>query len=206
MFADANNTVTGNLIYGNTISGNRRYGLEVRGPYGGYSNGCTNNLVKNNIIVNTQSGPNLQVFDGCENGANGSGNVYTYNDFGAAASNFIWWGGSSPTATYYSTYVSWEAAAGNCGTTGCSHSVQSDPLFLNASIGNFTLQASSPAIGAGVNLGSTYEMALNPNTSFPYGTVNQNSYGSGWEIGAFAFVQQVTVTPAPPTSLSLTVQ
>jgi hypothetical protein len=47
-------------------------------------------------------------------------------------------------------------------------------------------------------------MSLDPRTSFPWGTLNQDSLGSGWEIGAFVFVQQIS--PAPPTSPSPTVK
>jgi hypothetical protein len=74
--------------------------------------------------------------------------------------------------------------------------VQSDPLFISTSTDDLALQASSPDIDAGANLGVTYEMALDPATTWPNGIVldNQNSYGPGWEIGAYAYSQ----SPAAP--------
>jgi len=196
VFADANSSMTGNRVYNNTVYGNNLYGILVEGPSAGSTlNGCTNNFVVNNIIVGTTGGPSLEVFNGCENpGANGSGNVYTYNDFGTAASNFITWGSSN-----YSTYATWEAATGNCGTTGCSHSVQADPQFVNAAASQFWLASASPAIDAGLNLGSPYNMGLMPGSTWPNSVVtgDQNAYGSAWEIGAFVYGPTV---PSPPTN------
>jgi len=187
--------ISGNLVQNNTVYGSQNTGLEMVGD--GTPGHFTNNVARNNIVVGTVNGPNFYAHGGGENdGTNGSGNVYTYNAFGAPATNFIEWG-----STNYSTYASWESV--HCGSTGCSHSLQSDPKLNNPPGGSFTLQAGSPAIDAGANLGSTYQMALDPRTSFPWGTLNQNSQGSGWEIGAFVFVQQTP--PAPPTSLSVTV-
>jgi hypothetical protein len=88
----------------------------------------------------------MEIQLGCENpGTDGSGNVYTYNNFGPATSNFVQWGGNN-----FSTYAAWETAAGNCGTTGCSHSMEFDPMLTNPSGAVFTLQPGSPAIAAGV--------------------------------------------------------
>jgi hypothetical protein len=203
VFADANVTMTGILVYNNTVYGNTvtgsDAGIRILGPSA--SGGCTNNTVSNNISVATSGGPNLSVSGGCENpGTDGSGNVYTYNSFGTAASKFIGWGG-----TKYSTYASWETAAGNCGSSGCSHSIQTAPTFTNAGADNFTLASGSLAIGTGLNLGATYQYGLSPSSSWTSSVslLNQNNYGSGWEIGAFAFLQNGP--PAPPTSLSATV-
>jgi hypothetical protein len=153
VYADGASSMTGNLVYNNTVWNNQGVGIQLEGPSAGSTaNGCTNNQVINNIATNTVGGPNLAAFFGCENpGADGSGNVYTYNAFGVAATSFMWWGvNSSEYSVYYSTYSSWEAATGNCGTAGCSNSIQQNPLLNNPSDGDFTLQAGSPAIGAGV--------------------------------------------------------
>jgi hypothetical protein len=205
VFADANVTMTGmlvynNTVYGNTANGGYNAGITIQGPSA--PGGCTNNTVINNISVGTSGGPNFVATGGCDNpGRDGSGNVYTYNSFGTAASNFIYWGG-----TNYSTYSSWETATGNCGTARCSHSDQTTPTFTNAAGNNFTLTPGSSAIGAGTSLGSTYQMALNPISSWPSAVVlvPQGLNNSGWEIGAFAFLQNSS-RPAPPTSLSATV-
>jgi len=68
--------------------------------------------------------------------------------------------------------------------------VTAAPTFTNAGANDFTLAAGSSAINAGTNLGATYQFGIDPRTSFPWGTLNRNSQGSGWEIGAFVFVQQ----------------
>jgi hypothetical protein len=202
-FADANTSMTGILLYNNTVYGNYGFGIRVIGPSTGSAPaGCTNIIVTNNIAVNTQNGPNLAAYNGCENpGVNGSRNVYAYNNFGAQTNDFIQWGAN----TYESTYSAWDTATGNCGTIGCSHSIQTAPKFSNAGAGNFTLASGSSAIDAGTNMGTTYQLGLAPSSSWPtsVSTLNQNNYGSGWEIGAFVFVQ--SIPPAPPTSISIVV-
>jgi hypothetical protein len=109
---------------------------------------------------------------------------------------FHQWG----TGVHYSTYSSWETATGNCGTVGCSHSVQSAPTFANASAGQFWLTSGSPGIDAGLNLGSPYNMGLMAGSTWPNSVVigDQNAYGSGWEVGAFVYVP---VAPDPPSNL-----
>jgi parallel beta-helix repeat protein len=179
--------LTNKLIYNNTVVGNADGGIVVQGA--GRANDCENNTVENNISTGTTAGPNLYASFGCENAAGyGAGNVYTYNDFGSAATSFIEWGAGA----YYSTYAAWEAATGNCGTTGCSHSVQANPLYENTSASQYWLQSGSPAIDVGANLGTTYDLGLLPAGSWPNSVVtgDQNSYGTGWELGAYIFTGQ----------------
>jgi parallel beta-helix repeat protein len=193
-FADSQPTpMTDMKIYNNTLYGNYGGGIELLGPTMStpVSNGCVNNSVINNIAVNSINGPNLFAGNGCDNnGGLGSGNVYTFNDFGPASSNFIVWG-VQPTGAgyerYESTYLTWESEPGNCGGTGCSHSVESDPLFTNTATNNFTLSQYSPAYGAGLNLGLAYQDDLNPASVWPSSVIlnSQNSSGGGWTIGAY---------------------
>jgi F5/8 type C domain/Fibronectin type III domain/Right handed beta helix region len=58
---------------------------------------------------------------------------------------------------------------------------------LNGS--DFTLQSTSPAIDEGTDLGSPYDQGLDPASTWPDNvfTLDQNNYGSGWEIGAYVF-------------------
>jgi hypothetical protein len=182
-------------LYNNTVFGNTVAGLLLQGDYPVAST-CTGNLVKNNISSGN-TGPNLVARYGCENvGIYGRGNVYTYNDFGPLATNFIEWGAG----VYESTYATWETATGNCGTTGCSHSVEAAPAFANASAGQFWLTSGSPGVDAGLNLGSPYNIGLMPGSTWPNSVVtgDQNAYGSGWEIGALIYVP---VAPSPPTNI-----
>jgi parallel beta-helix repeat protein len=193
-FADSQPTPMTNMkIYNNTVYGSYGAGIELFGPTmsSAVPNGCVNNSVINNIAVNTINGPNLLVGNGCDNnGGLGSGNVYTFNDFGPASSNFVEWG-ILPTGAgyprYESTYEAWESAPGNCGGTGCSHSVESDPLFTSISTNNYTLSQYSPAFGAGLNLGLAYQNDLNPAAVWPSNVIlnSQNSTGGGWTIGAY---------------------
>ena len=200
-FADGNTTLTNNQVYGNTVFGNYYGGIAFNGPNPVQTSGCTNNTASNNISMGDASGVEFEATYGCENpGTNGSGNVYTYNAFGSPATNFIQWGVS----TYESTYSAWETAVGNCGSTGCSHSVQSNPLFTSTSTKNFILTSSSPAIDAGLNLGSTYEYGLDPASTWPSSIIldNQNSNGKGWEIGAYVYPNQATLSVTTSTPLS----
>jgi parallel beta-helix repeat protein len=69
--------------------------------------------------------------------------------------------------------------------------VTSDPKFVSSnpnSPTSFVLEAGSPAINAGVDLGAR-SAGLQPGSSWPGNvlTVDQNLYG-GWEIGAFVYV------------------
>ncbi|MGA2648114.1 MAG: right-handed parallel beta-helix repeat-containing protein [Candidatus Sulfotelmatobacter sp.] len=174
-------TLNGDALYGNTVYGNLTAGIRISGA--GLANGCLNNSVKNNIVANTLSGPNFSATGGCENsGANGSGNVYTYNAFGPASSNFIEYGATK----FLSSYAAFDAA---CGVS--THSVDGDPRFANSSANNFTLQSGSPAIEAGLNLGPSYELALAPSSVWPSGvvTMNQNTQAAGWDMGAYAHTQ-----------------
>ncbi len=101
-------------------------------------------------------------------------------NLGVATANFIQWG----SGVYESTYATWETDAGNCGTIGCSHSVEADPLLTNPSIGVFTLQPGSPAIGAGTNMGSSYDSDMLPGSTWPNGVVI-GTQGSRWNVGVY---------------------
>ena len=161
----------------------------------GPASAITNSTWQNNIAIGS-SLQNFYVGYGCDNdGTNGSGNIYTFNSFGTPFANFLDWGNN----VYFSSYSAWEMAAGNCGTVGCSHSVQSNPQFVNAATSQFWLASGSPAIDTGTDLGSPYNLALMPGSSWPNSvlTGEQNASGTGWEIGAFLYVPPVT----PPPSL-----
>jgi parallel beta-helix repeat protein len=174
------NTIQSCTVYNNTAYGNSGRGIWVAGT--GSASEMLNNTVKNNMSEGN-GGNQLQAIYGGENdGTMGSGNVYTYNDFGAQATNFIVWGAIK----YKSTYSAWETVY--CGTTGCSHSVQSNPFFVSTSIPNFQLEAGSPAIYAGVNVGLTTDYA-------------RNSVHNPPSIGAYEYGEETV--PGPPGNLRL---
>jgi hypothetical protein len=175
-----------NTVYNtNALTGLANIG--ILGKLDGASGGASTNMVKNNIAYG--GAPSLMAQQGGENdGTKGSGNVYLYNNFGPETTNFIAWGSYSGNK---STYAALDSAYGSS-----THSVTGDPKFTNAAGNNFTLTSSSPAIDAGVNLGSTYQLALASSSTWPSDvvTLNQNSYGAGWDIGAYVYTQ--TSTPS----------
>ena len=186
--------ISGVVVYNNTSYGNHVSGLQAWGDLTAGS--IVNNTFKNNISVGNGTFQ-LDAAGGGENdGSDGSGNVYTYNDFGAQSPSFIQWGFGN----YESTYTAWETATGNCVTTGCSHSVEAAPTFANSSAGQFWLTSGSPGIDSGATLGSPFNIGLMPGSAWPNSVVtgDQNAFGSGWEIGAFIYVP---AGPAPPTNL-----
>jgi hypothetical protein len=138
---------------------------------------------KNNIVYDTTTDNTLYIWNIPSSGALGatdtanitidrnliykaSGNWYTIK--GTTGSSLSTWNGQSFVGT----------------------DLQVEPLFKNAGSADFTLQNASPAINAGADLGSTYQNGLDPRSSFPWSTLNQNNYGSGWEIGAFVYLPQ----------------
>jgi hypothetical protein len=137
------------------------------------------NYYKNNIAMGTTNGPNLSAQYGCENpGTNGSGNVYLYNAFGTAATNFIQWGAG----VYKSTYALFDTAYGSA-----THSITTAPTFVGAPT-NLALASGSSAIKSGTNLGATYQYALSPTASWPSSvTLFPQGLDGTWEIGAYAY-------------------
>jgi hypothetical protein len=169
------------IFYNNTGYGSLYQELYVYGQ--NVASGCINNIITNNLLIAPVAGPVLNTQNGCNNVSNGSGNVYTYNGFGPQSANFINWSGTNE-----STYTAWETATGNCGSGGCSHSMQSNPSFVNPAGLNFGLNAGSPAINAGTNVGSTYYLGLRAGSTWPNGVILMNQLlNSGWEMGAYVY-------------------
>jgi len=176
------NLTEDNLIYNNTI-----YGGQVGIKCNSYSYqagmSLSNNLFKNNIAV----GYTVRALYTENAGANqtgGTGNVYWYNCFGPEAANFIRW--------HYvnkSTYDAWEATSGVVLDGGTTHSIEADPLLTNPTTHDFTLQAASPCINSGMNLGTTYKYGLMHDSVWPAAVVlgDQGAHGAGWEIGAYIY-------------------
>ena len=132
----------GSLIYNNTV-----YGPSVTNPALSLTSSSTGVAAKNNIFL---TGGYASVDSTSETGA-----AIDYNDwFGASGTPFSWGG------TAY-TLAGWQTNSGQD-----AHSLSADPNFANesplTSAGNYSLLAVSPAIHAGVNLGSTYQMGLSP--------------------------------------------
>ena len=160
--------------YGNVVYGNNYGGINVtESGHKVYNNTCYHNnegsadagelslftqthaasscLIKNNILV-ASTGKHLLV----AGTGNTTGHTIDYNEwYGGSATPFTW-GATDYNFTDYKTASSQDA-----------HSLNSDPLFTNAAGGDFTLAAGSPCIDAGVDLGTDYQMALAPGSTWP---------------------------------------
>lgn len=171
------------LVYNNTFV-NSPCGISIYGPTSDASNQFENN------IISVSSGSNYAWIQNDENADNYSPDFNLF--YSSSSATIIYWLGE----TY--TMRAFQAAESKM-----LHSICADPQLNNSPNGNYSLLSSSPAIGAGTNLGVSYELGLDPLTTFPWGTVNQDSYGPTWSIGAFVYVPQNR--PAPPASISISV-
>lgn len=167
-----------NKIYNNTFYGNG-IGIFIRGVTGG--NNLQNNEFKNNISWGNTTRELRAIYGGENDGTLGSGNIYTYNSFGAEASNFIEWALGS----YYSTYDTWQAASG-CGVGICDNQIESDCAMTNPGSDIFTLPAQSACIDSGVDVGD-YD-CLDMRSTFPSSVItkNQELYHK-FDLGAYCF-------------------
>jgi len=134
----------------------------------------TDNLIKNNISIGHAYGELVWEIYSTD-----TGNVIDHNCFGTNHNQMF----EYPNNVWHNTYASFEAQYGN------SHSIQADPLFTNAGGHDFSLQSGSPCRDAGLDLGSGYEVALLPGSTWPAGilTASQADHGEGWEVGAFIY-------------------
>lgn len=124
----------------------------------------TGTLIKNNIIKLT--------IRGIEQGAQGSSTILDYTLFHQVTSQVVNSGGS---LTQTNTIVA-------------------DPLFVSTASGNFHLQATSPAINAGIN--------LSPDVTTDYDSVVRPQ-GLSYDVGAFEALTTDTTPPAVPTGLQV---
>jgi hypothetical protein len=166
---DCRSTETSNYnkIYNNTFYGGRIGFLIVTFAQGA---GCvaSYNELKNNILVNNTTQA-IWCDDGGDNdGTYGTGNVYESNCFGAQRNDFIYWAG-----TNYDTYDAWLAASSQT-----DNNVEADPQFADADNNDYSLASGSPCIGAGLDLGASYDDGLMPSSTWPSGVVtgDQDDY------------------------------
>ena len=182
-----------NVFFNNTVYGGD-VGIKVVTYNQGSSCRVSNNVFKNNIVVGATTMLQAEA-GGDNNGVYGSGNVYEHNALGVEHSGFIYWNG------FKSTYDAWEAAYG-----GSTHSVEVDPRLAGSGLGSLYLQPTSPCIDVGVNTGSPFDQCLRDTSAWTSSVMlrDQDSYGVGWEIGAYVYDGGTsptnTPTPIPPTS------
>jgi len=142
------NEIYNNIIY-NCVKGINILSTNTAVP--------TNNIIKNNIVSNSTE--NL-IRD--ETGE--STNTLDYNCYYPNGDDLFRWDN-----TYYDTFSAYQTASGQD-----SHSINSDPLFVDAANGDFRLQSGSPCINAGTDVGLTQDYEGN---SVPQ--------GSNPDIGAY---------------------
>jgi parallel beta-helix repeat protein len=179
---------TGALVYNNTLynngvntNSNRRANIAISsiGAYG---------TVKNNISAS----PALYHWH-VDNDVAAASIVSDYNLYDSDTGTKFYW----RTSAY--NFTNWKTQSGE----DANSPTPVDPLFYDAGNDKFWLQSASPAKDAGVNLGGSYDDALNPASSWPsaVSTLDQDDYGSGWEIGAYG---RQSITLLPPRNLKIT--
>jgi hypothetical protein len=140
----------------------------------------SNVTVRNNIMVNTGAHEVI----GVETPATAAGNMFRNNDYWNPNQSAIgaWNTGDYSAGTL--TLSQWNSSSGETGDKNA------DPLFMNASAGNFSLQSSSPAKGAatdGTDMGASLgggatptPTPTSPSLTIP-GRIEAEDYNTGGE-------------------------
>jgi parallel beta-helix repeat protein len=159
--------VAGWDILNNTMSGSGAYGIWLLQT-------ASNSIIKNNII-NEPGGYLVNVSANSQSGIDIDYNLY----YDSTGKKWKWGADADDTSL-----ADWRTA-----TSDEASSQDSAPLFTDEGGNDYTLQSGSPAINAGVDLGASYDDALNSVSSWPLGVVvsDQDLFGTGWEIGAYIY-------------------
>jgi len=148
-----------------------------------------NVYIKNNIIYNAgTSGGNSYCISGYS--AVGTTEIDGNLCYAAQANKYKLDG------TSYTNLGDWQTAGYD------TNGDYGDALFNDAGSDEFWLQNVSPAIDAGLDLGDSYDDALDPDSTWPssVNTLDQDDYGAAWEIGAYVYE-----AAAEPTGAHITV-
>jgi len=162
----------------NNIYGNVLLGLKGASAANGIATCCNDSSVVFNIYNNTivaKNGASNNVFNlnapGTANLVNniisvGSQTMLT-GSMSVKRDHNLWYGSSTPSCT---------------STELC----RVDPKFVDYANDDFALQATSPAIGAGRNLGSGFSTGLADGASVPNPALATRAASGTWDLGAFA--------------------
>ena len=173
-----------NQIYGNTFYGGY-IGMLLRGEE------CHDNIVKNNLC-DGNSWCDIQVDHLGELNSFPMDNTVEYNFYGSNDSVHGYCNGCTDhTGVGGDDYTTYSASP---------NILSSDNPFVSESPSNWydvRLGSGSGCIDTGVDLGSSHDDAIDPNdTTWIPSTLDQDDYGSGWEIGAFVF-REIASKPLP---------
>ena len=151
-------TVYNNSIYGNGTDGASNWGYGIY--FEGYSSDIQNNALYNNCI-NCSTKYEILV----------SGTPVPTVDYNVAKND-------STSTIFYENGTAYNLANYQSVKSQMLNGKQEDPLFTDPGNGDLTLQSGSPCIGAGVNLGASYDDALMPSSTWPDGVVtgDQDDY------------------------------
>ncbi len=159
-------------IYGNIVMGSARYGMQ-------FTNSNNNSFANNTLYNNPLAGISLYT----------RGSAQVKNNIIQGSATGISSDSSVKVSEDYNLFYK-VAALRSVHISAGSHTKIQDPVFVVSypkSSNDFKLSSHSPAIGAGTNLGSPYNMVMDPRSAvFPYAAVNENTYGS-WERGSFIY-------------------
>lgn len=184
-------------MYNSVVFGNYDQGIKIRwaADDGAYlaDEIYPTSIIKNTIISDTINGPgledtyrcmsdtrNLQESPHCASTAHlttESNNLY-FNNFGGNAKGYNLSG-------VYGDFI-------------LTNSVTTNPLFVDAVIGDFQLASGSGAIAAGLDLG----VLSNPYLAYDLNGILRPQ-GFAWDIGAYKYEEENTDPPADPRGLNV---
>jgi hypothetical protein len=174
----AYNKFYNNVMYSSYGSGTSTATIRMYSGDGFYD--CEYNEIKNNIILEPQNGRAIYVVN------------YAAHKNNTFANNIIYKTGDTSIISYRGsdnlTVSQWESAASNGDIITGNMAV--DPGLASPTSGQFWPdELSDPIVDAGINLGDDYDNGLNPSSSWPdnISTLDQDNYGTGWEIGAYVY-------------------
>ena len=128
---------------------------------------ATNNVFENNIVYATSQGLFINNRTSSEPSPVAANYNLYFSSLSAAAARFVWNG------TRNAGFTAYQSASGED-----SNSLYQDPLFLSLTTPDLPVQAASPAVSAGTNLGAVVEGTLDF-------AGNARVQGSNIDIGAY---------------------
>lgn len=161
-------------FYRNTIDGNGAGNVIIAGQQNASGGPSSNNEFDHNVLSNPVSGHNIVIF-WSSGGPTGTGNSVHDNDY---------WNGNLDSGSAY--------CSGSCSGVTYTANKNANPLYVDVGAGDFTLQATSPALGYGAASGSPAPTAP-ASTSAP--TLSGNAVvgqvltatAGGWAGGAAGY-------------------